>query len=179
MFPRELWQIIYHYSYYTTLENLLINKQFYDELSDYRFWLIYTKNKLIKDVEYTKVSDWIKEFKYIDYINIKINQLKISDIYYCQRIVNRGARKGYICGNINCEHADVDKHINKGRILFYLKHINITKIDHLQKYNIPFNSLIYIYNNQSILIENKNSQVYFEVLDKHDFKILLYQLFKN
>lgn len=177
MFPRELWQIIYHYSHYTTLENLLINKQFYEELSDCRFWLIYTKNKLIKNVEYTKVSDWIKELKYIKYINGEINQLNKSS-NFCQYIVKKGKRKGLICGYINCNHADIDRCINKGRILFHLKHVDMTEIDYLKKYLfLPLNSKLFIYKDRSVSIEYKCQQLYFNVLDKHDFKILIYQMF--
>ncbi len=41
--PRELWNIIYHFSDIETLTNLILNKQFYNELNQLSFWKLYIK----------------------------------------------------------------------------------------------------------------------------------------
>ena len=118
--------MIKHLSYYVIKcypKNLyIINQQFYNALSDQRFWKLYTKDILIENVLYITAVEWIKEVLYIQYINDLIDNLSKSSSY-CQVVVEHR-----ICGYVHCNHQLINV-INNGRIIIDIDDINTEIID--------------------------------------------------
>ena len=179
MFPRELWNIIYHYSILKTLKILrLINKQFNGELLDTRFWQLYTKKILIDQrVTCNNGLEWIKECHYINYINKLIDQLSKS--FCCQQVIKSGIYKGIICNKKYCNHQDIHGSINKGSIVIYLKNINIDHIDFFMGLNNDKYEKCVIYNSRFISIETNGVQNFSKIISIESFKLLIYQIYKQ
>ena len=175
--PRELWNIIYHYSDFKTLTNLMINKQHYNELNDIRFWTTYSKDLLIEQVEYNTGKEWIQELYFINHINRFYNQLANSSIYKCQYVVKRGSRKGSVCNVFHCDHQQQEGIINKGKVMFHIKHVNSNKVNYLKNKTLQSYNVV-IYGSRYVSIEKDYDQVSFGQLSKEDLILLLYQLFK-
>ena len=176
MFPRELWDIIYYGCDINTLDNLsLVNKQFYQELSSSRFWKLYTN--FIEYVNYQTASEWIKEYRYIQYVYHLIDQLSKSSPY-CQMVLKRGKDKGKVCNKIDCQHQDRHGVINKARIVIHLKHIDVKRISLIMPLDISAKDLI-IYSYKLITLESNARQEYAGIITKKEFELLIYQIYKQ
>ncbi len=178
-FPRELWNIIYHYSDPKTLTNLILNKQFYDELNQSSFWKLYIKDLLIEPVDYNYGYEWVKELNYINYIYQFYNQLNNTS-GRCQYTIKHGHRQGQLCMDMHCPHQNQEGIICKGKVIYHIKHMNVDKItffkntfsNYLGKYNLV------IYPSRYVSIEFNDNQLYFTQMSEKYLKLLLYQIIK-
>ena len=183
MFPRELWNIIYHLSNLKTLISLsIVNKQFDNELSNNQFWTLYTQDKLICPFNHDTRLQWINEIKYINKINQFIRKLNHTPSL-CQVILKYGNHWGNKCNRLECQHQDIEGVINKGRVVYHIAHMDVNmpffqQLDYnMIKYIKSYRLIIYKY--QYVSIENQNGQIFYEKIPFKDLQLLIYQIHKQ
>lgn len=175
MLPNDVWNIIYHYSYFQTLVKLrLTNKQCYENLSQNHFWMMYSQNKLIKNIKYNNALEWMKELYYIKYIDHTIDILKLNCL--CKYIIKHGERRGEFCNKYTCEHVIYGK-VNKGQIIILLKN-QLHTLDYFLSYQYPTQHCKLIIGNKYVSVEHKEKQFIFQRLNDKELRLLLYQALK-